>query len=64
MDNTRPEATDTTEQRIYEAAHDIFLHKGYDGAGFDDIRHNFFSVLAYAVVGNTLAVLTYRKRVG
>lgn len=33
------------------------------GAGFQDIKTNFFSVLAYAVVTNGLAVWTYRKRV-
>lgn len=32
------------------------------GAGFQDIQHNFFSVLAYAVVVNSLAVWTYKKR--
>ena len=33
------------------------------GAGFDDIRRNFFTVLAFAVAVNGLAVWTYRKRV-
>jgi ABC-2 type transport system permease protein len=33
------------------------------GAGFQDIKNNFFSVLTYAVVANGLAVWTYRKRV-
>ncbi len=33
------------------------------GAGFDDIRQNFFTVLTYAVAVNGLAVWTYRKRV-
>ena len=33
------------------------------GAGFDDIRQNFFTVLGYAVAVNGLAVWTYRKRV-
>lgn len=33
------------------------------GAGFEDIRHNFFSVLTYAVLVNSLAVATYQKRV-
>ena len=33
------------------------------GAGFQDIQNNFFSVLAYAVATNGLAVWTYRKRV-
>ena len=33
------------------------------GAGFADIRQNFFTVLGYAVVSNALAVWTYRKRV-
>jgi ABC-2 type transport system permease protein len=33
------------------------------GAGFRDIQNNFFSVLAYAVATNGLAVWTYRKRV-
>jgi TetR/AcrR family transcriptional regulator len=37
MDNTRPETADTAEQRIYEAAHDVFLHKGYDGAKMQEI---------------------------
>lgn len=32
------------------------------GAGFQDIRQNFFSVLTYAVVVNSLAVWTYKKR--
>jgi ABC-2 type transport system permease protein len=32
------------------------------GAGFEDIRQNFFSVLAYAIVVNALAVITYQKR--
>lgn len=31
------------------------------GAGFDDIRQNFFTVLTYAVTVNGLAVWTYRK---
>ncbi|MCC6280613.1 MAG: ABC transporter permease [Saprospiraceae bacterium] len=34
------------------------------GAGFEDIRQNFFTVLGYAVVVNSLAVWTYKKRVG
>ncbi len=33
------------------------------GAGFQDIQQNFFTVLAYAVGVNGLAVWTYRKRV-
>ena len=33
------------------------------GAGFADIRQNFFTVLGYAVTVNVLAVWTYRKRV-
>lgn len=33
------------------------------GAGFADIRHNYLSVLAYAVAVNALAIVTYRKRV-
>ena len=33
------------------------------GAGFADIRQNFFTVLGYAVVVNALAVWSYRKRV-
>ncbi|MCK6694399.1 MAG: ABC transporter permease [Thermoanaerobaculia bacterium] len=33
------------------------------GAGFADIRQNFFTVLGYAVTVNALAVWTYRKRV-
>jgi len=33
------------------------------GAGFQDIRDNFYTVLGYAVVANSLAVWTYRKRV-
>ena len=33
------------------------------GAGFADIRQNFLTVIGYALVVNTLAVLTYRKRV-
>ena len=33
------------------------------GAGFEDIRQNFFSVVTYAAVVNGLAVWTYRKRV-
>lgn len=32
------------------------------GADFNDIRSNYFTVLAYAVSVNTLAVLSYRKR--
>lgn len=32
------------------------------GAGFAEIRQNYFSVLTYAVVVNLLAVWTYRKR--
>lgn len=32
------------------------------GAGFDDIRENYFAVLTYAVSVNALAVITYRKR--
>lgn len=32
------------------------------GAGFQDIQQNFFTVLAYAVGVNGLAVWTYRKR--
>ncbi len=34
------------------------------GAGFAEIRENFFTVLGYAVAVNGLAVWTYRKRVG
>ena len=33
------------------------------GAGFADIRQNFFTVLGYALVVNGLAVWSYRKRV-
>jgi len=33
------------------------------GAGFQDIRYNFYTVLGYAVIANSLAVWTYRKRV-
>ncbi len=33
------------------------------GAGFADIRQNFFTVLTYGVVVNALAVWSYRKRV-
>lgn len=33
------------------------------GANFYDIRYNFFSVITYAVVVNTLAIITYKKRV-
>jgi ABC-2 type transport system permease protein len=33
------------------------------GAGFQDIKTNFFTILTYAVVANGLAVWTYRKRV-
>jgi len=33
------------------------------GAGFEDIRDNFYTVVSYAVVVNSLAVWTYRKRV-
>ena len=33
------------------------------GAGFAEIRENYFSVLTYAIVVNALAVWTYRKRV-
>lgn len=33
------------------------------GAGFAEIRSNFFTVLGYAVILNGLAVWTYRKRV-
>jgi len=32
------------------------------GAGFDDIRRNFYTVLTFAVAVNGLAVWTYRKR--
>lgn len=32
------------------------------GSGFEDIKHNLFTVLGYAAVVNTLAVWTYRKR--
>lgn len=32
------------------------------GAGFQDIKNNFFTVLGYAVAANALAVWTYRKR--
>ena len=31
------------------------------GAGFADIRQNFFTVLTYAVVVNGLAMWTYQK---
>lgn len=34
------------------------------GAGFAEIRQNFFTVLGYAVVVNGLAIWTYRKRAG
>jgi ABC-2 type transport system permease protein len=33
------------------------------GAGFQDIKNNFFAVLTYAVAVNSLAVWTYKKRV-
>ncbi len=33
------------------------------GAGFEDIKTNFYTVLCYAVTTNALAVWTYRKRV-
>lgn len=33
------------------------------GAGFEDIKTNFYTVLGYATVTNALAVITYRKRV-
>lgn len=33
------------------------------GAGFADIRQNFFTVLGYGITVNALAVWTYRKRV-
>jgi len=33
------------------------------GAGFQDIKTNFYTVLSYAVAANGLAVWTYRKRV-
>ena len=33
------------------------------GAGFQDIRENFLTVLVYAVTVNSLAIWTYRKRV-
>lgn len=33
------------------------------GAGFDDIKTNFYTVLGYAATVNALAVWTYRKRV-
>ncbi len=32
------------------------------GASFEDIKHNFYTVLGYAVSANALAVWTYRKR--
>jgi hypothetical protein len=32
------------------------------GAGFRDIQSNYFTILTYAVVANSLAVLTYKKR--
>jgi ABC-2 type transport system permease protein len=32
------------------------------GAGFEDIKTNFYTVLGYAVAANSLAVATYRKR--
>lgn len=32
------------------------------GSGFEDIKHNLYTVLGYAAVVNTLAVWTYRKR--
>ena len=32
------------------------------GAGFADIKQNFYSVLTYATISNALAVWTYRKR--
>ncbi len=32
------------------------------GAGFADIKTNFYTVLAYATAANTLAVITYKKR--
>lgn len=34
------------------------------GAGFEDIKTNFYTVLGYAASVNALAVWTYRKRVG
>lgn len=33
------------------------------GAGFEEIKTNFYTVLGYAVAANSLAVWTYRKRV-
>ena len=33
------------------------------GAGFEDIKTNFYAVLGYAAVTNALAIWTYRKRV-
>jgi ABC-2 type transport system permease protein len=33
------------------------------GAGFDDIKANFYTVLGYAFTVNSLAIWTYRKRV-
>ncbi|MFN0037874.1 MAG: ABC transporter permease, partial [Saprospiraceae bacterium] len=33
------------------------------GAGFEEIKTNFYTVLCYAVTANALAVWTYRKRV-
>ena len=33
------------------------------GAGFEDIKNNYYTVVAYACVANGLAVWTYRKRV-
>jgi len=33
------------------------------GAGFEDIKTNFYTVLGYAITVNSLAIWTYRKRV-
>lgn len=37
MDNSKSEQTEGAEQRIYEAAHEVFLQKGYDGAKMQEI---------------------------
>ena len=37
MDNLEPGNLDSTEQRIFEAAHEVFLHKGLDGAKMQEI---------------------------
>jgi TetR/AcrR family transcriptional regulator len=37
MDNIKSENSAGAEQRIYEAAHEVFLQKGYDGAKMQEI---------------------------